>query len=112
MPEGDLLALVALGVALDGSNDSLEGSLSCVNENVEEGGNKLEHNVLLTTGKRRTRGLFGAPKNLHDLREGTYFYRTKDPLLGVSKRSHLHFKRNSDDHALSMFGSTDKQARR
>ena len=107
MPEGDLLL-----ATLDGANDGIEGSLSCVNENVEEGGNKLEHNVLLTIGKRRTRGLFGAPKNLHDLREGAYFYHTKCPLLGVSKRSHLHFKCNSDGLTLSTFSSTDKQARR
>ena len=51
MPEGDLLL-----ATLDGANNGIEGSLSCGNENVEEGGNKLEHNVLLAIGKRRTRG--------------------------------------------------------
>jgi len=49
---------------------------------------------------------------LHDLLESAYFYRTKDPLMGVAKRPHLHFQRNPDDQALSTFGSTDKQAHR
>ena len=53
MPEGDLL--LALGAA-DGTNDGLEGTGDSIDEDVEEVGNELEHNVLLTIGKRRTRG--------------------------------------------------------
>ena len=53
MPEGDLL--LALGAA-DGINDGLEGTGDSLDEDVEEVGNELEHNVLLTIGKRRTRG--------------------------------------------------------
>ena len=51
MPEGDLLL-----AALDGLNDGSEGTLDSLDEGLEEGGNELEHNVLLTIGKRRTRG--------------------------------------------------------
>ena len=51
MPEGDLLL-----AALDGRNECVEGTLGSLDEDVEEGGNELEHNVLLTIGKRRTRG--------------------------------------------------------
>ena len=53
MPEGDLL--LGLGAA-DGLNDCAEGTLDSGDEGLEEGGNELEHNVLLTIGKRRTRG--------------------------------------------------------
>lgn len=53
MPEGDLL--LALGAA-DGINDCAEGTLDSGDEGLEEGRNELEHNVLLTIGKRRTRG--------------------------------------------------------
>ena len=51
MPEGDLLL-----AALDGLNDCGEGTGDSLDEDVEEVGNELEHNVLLTIGKRRTRG--------------------------------------------------------
>ena len=51
MPEGDLLL-----AALDGLNDGLEGLGDSGDEGLEEVGNELEHNVLLTIGKRRTRG--------------------------------------------------------
>jgi len=50
MPEGDPV------LALDGSNDGAPGTLDSGDEGVEEGGNELEHIVLLTIGKRRTRG--------------------------------------------------------
>ena len=43
MPEGDLLL-----AALDGRNECVEGTLGSLDEDVEEGGNELEHNVLLT----------------------------------------------------------------
>ena len=51
MPEGDLLL-----AALDGINDCGEGTADGGDEDVEELGNESEHNVLLTIGKRRTRG--------------------------------------------------------
>ena len=43
-------------LAADGLNDCVEGTLDSGDEGLEEGGNELEHNVLLTIGKRRTRG--------------------------------------------------------
>ena len=49
-PEGDPV------LAADGLNDCGEGTADGGDEDVEEGGNELEHNVLLTIGKRRTRG--------------------------------------------------------
>ena len=49
-PEGDPV------LALDGINDCGEGTADGGDEDVEELGNESEHNVLLTIGKRRTRG--------------------------------------------------------
>ena len=49
---------------------------------------------------------------LHDLLGSAYFYRTKDPRMGVAKRPYLHFQRSPNDHALSTFGSTDKRGHR
>lgn len=48
-------------LALDGSNDGLESTADSANKNVKQGRDKLEHDVLLTSGRCRTRGLIGAP---------------------------------------------------
>ena len=77
MPEGDLLL-----AALDGRNECVEGTLGSLDEDVEEGGNELEHNVLLTIGKRRTWGLIGAPLTLQKLSHSYYLCNTTDPLCG------------------------------
>ena len=107
MPEGDLLL-----AALDGRNECVEGTLGSLDEDVEEGGNELEHNVLLTIGKRRTRGYLVRLRHYTTFSEALIFSTQKPPLMGVAKRPYLHFQRSPNDHALSTFSSTDKQGHR
>lgn len=69
-------------LALDGSNDCLESTADSANKNVKQGRDELEHDVLLTSGRCRTRGLIGAPLTLAIHFARPYLNKTTYPLSG------------------------------
>lgn len=79
-PEGEPI------LALDGCNDCLESSADSANEDVKQGRDKLEHDVLLISGRCRTRGLIGAPLTLAINFSRAYIRKTTDPLCGGTPR--------------------------
>ena len=107
MPEGDLLL-----AALDGRNECVEGTLGSLDEDVEEGGNELEHNVLLTIGKRRTWGLIGAPLTLQKLSHSYYLCNTTDPLCGGALKPPPGIRARLAPFPIGAPASSREQARR